>query len=151
MKRRHTRADAAALVDQLKAHRPQIAIGADLIAGFPTENAAMHTANLLIVAELGVVHGHVFPYSPRDDTPAARMPQVPVALARERAAELRAVVAETRARWLATLIGTPLSVLAERDGTGHAENFARVRLASGIIPGNIVDVTPAQVIEGLLA
>ncbi len=151
MKRRHSRADAAALVERLKARRPEIAIGADLIAGFPTEDAAMHAANLSIAAELGVVHGHVFPYSPRAGTPAARMPQVPIALARERAAELRAVVAQTRANWLATLIGSQLSVLAERDGTGHAENFARVRLAPGIIPGTIVNVTPAQAIEGLLA
>ena len=151
MKRRHSRADAAVLVERLKARRPEIAIGADLIAGFPTEDAAMHAANLSIAAELGVVHGHVFPYSPRAGTPAARMPQVPIALARERAAELRAVVALTRANWLATLIGSQLSVLAERDGTGHAENFARVRLAPGIIPGTIVNVTPAQAIEGLLA
>ena len=151
MKRRHSRADAVHLVERLRARRPGIAIGADLISGFPTEDAAMHAANLSIIHDLGIVHGHVFPYSPRTGTPAARMPLVPVPVVRERAAELRAAVAQTRAAWLAGLIGSPLDVLAERDGTGHAANFARVRLAPGTNAGNIVTVTPTQIIEGLLA
>ena len=90
MKRRHLRADAVALVERLRARRPDIAVGADLIAGFPTEDQAMHEASRAIVRELGVVHGHVFPYSPRPGTPAARMPQVDGATIRARAAELRA-------------------------------------------------------------
>ena len=76
MKRRHSRADARALVERLRARRPDIAVGADLIAGFPTENEEQHAANVSLVREVGVVHGHVFPYSPRPGTPAARMPQV---------------------------------------------------------------------------
>ncbi len=151
MKRRHSRADALRLVERLRARRPEIAIGADLIAGFPTEGEAEHTANRAIIAELGVVHGHVFPYSPRPGTPAARMPQVDVAAIKGRAADLRADVARTRAAWLATLVGKPLKVLAERDGTGHAENFARVQLAPGTEPGTIVNLVPDRVIEGLLA
>jgi threonylcarbamoyladenosine tRNA methylthiotransferase MtaB len=150
MKRRHSRADAAALVDRLRARRPGIAIGADIIAGFPTEDEAMHAANLSIVGELGIVHGHVFPYSPRPGTPAARMPQVDPARVKARAAELRDVVAEERRRWLASLIGTPLNVLAERDGTGHAENFARVRLPSGTDAASIVAVRPRVLAEGIL-
>ena len=151
MKRRHLRADAVALVERLKATRPDIAIGADLIAGFPTEDAAMHAANLSIIHELGIVHGHVFPYSARAGTPAALMPQVAVPTIRARAAELRAEVAAVRAEWLASLLGRALAVLAERDGTGHAPNFARVRLAPGTAPGEIVTIVPTRIEEGLLA
>ena len=151
MKRRHSRTDALSLADRLRAQRPDIAFGADLIAGFPTEDDAMHAANLSIIGELGVVHGHVFPYSPRPGTPAARMPQNAVALIRERAADLRAAIAGERNRWLTSLIGTPLKVLAEKDGTGHAENFARVQLPPETTPGSIVTITPHSLVEGLLA
>ena len=151
MKRRHLRRDALDLAERLKAHRPEIAFGADLIAGFPTESEAAHAANLAIIREIGVVHGHVFPYSPRPGTPAARMPQVPPVTIKSRAAELRAAVAEVRFRWLASLVGTPLQVLAERDGTGHAPSFARVQLAPGTPAGQIVSVTPTRIVEGLLA
>ncbi|MFC3174808.1 MiaB/RimO family radical SAM methylthiotransferase [Novosphingobium bradum] len=151
MKRRHVRADAASLVAGLRAARPDLAIGADLIAGFPTEDEAMHQASLAAIGELGVVHGHVFPYSARAGTPAARMPQVDAATIRRRAAQLRAEVAALRERWLRSLIGQPLCVLAERDGTGHAPNFARVRLAPGTVPGEIVTIVPTCIEEGLLA
>jgi threonylcarbamoyladenosine tRNA methylthiotransferase MtaB len=151
MKRRHLRRDAAALVERLKARRPDIAIGADLIAGFPTEDEAHHAANLSIVRELGVVHGHVFPYSPRPGTPAARMPQVDRDTVKRRAGELRKAVGEARAEWLRSQIGRSLEVLAESDGTGHAENFARVRLPAGTPRGAIVTITPTSIEEGLLA
>ncbi|WP_374419073.1 MiaB/RimO family radical SAM methylthiotransferase [Novosphingobium arvoryzae] len=151
MKRRHSRADAVDLVARLKARRPDVAIGADLIAGFPTEDEAAHGDNLSIIAALGVVHGHVFPYSPRPGTPAARMPQLDAATIRARAAALRAAVADERTRWLSSLIGVPQQVLAERDGTGHAQNFARVRLAPDITAGTIVTVIPHRISEGLLA
>ncbi len=150
MKRRHSRADAIDLVRTLRMARADISIGADIIAGFPTEDEAMHANNRSIIAELGIVHGHIFPYSPRPGTPAARMPQVDPRLVRTRAAELRGDVAEVRARWLASLLSQPQRVLAERDGTGHAENFARVQLAPGTVPGTIVTVTPTRIIEGLL-
>jgi threonylcarbamoyladenosine tRNA methylthiotransferase MtaB len=150
MKRRHTRAEAVALSERLRARRPEIAIGADLIAGFPTEDAAMHAANVAIVADCGIVHGHVFPYSPRPGTPAARMPQVPPPVVRERAAEVRAAVAKTRARWLEELIGATREVLAERDGTGHSPEFAPYRLPEGTAPGELVMLTPTRIREGLL-
>jgi threonylcarbamoyladenosine tRNA methylthiotransferase MtaB len=150
MKRRHLRADAAALVERLRVRRPEIAIGADLIAGFPTEGAPMHEANRSIVHELGIVHGHVFPYSPRPGTPAARMPQIPAATIKARAAELRGEVAAVREAWLLSQIGAPLSVLAEADGTGHAGNFARVAVPDGTPRGAIVAVTPQTVEQGLL-
>ena len=151
MKRRHSRADALALVADLRERRPELALGADLIAGFPTEDEAMHEANRAIIAELGIVHGHVFPYSSRAGTPAARMPQVDPGTVRRRAAELRAAIAAERLRWLQSLFGKPLAVLAERDGTGHAPNFARVRLAPGTPAGEIVTVSPTRIEEGLLA
>jgi threonylcarbamoyladenosine tRNA methylthiotransferase MtaB len=150
MKRRHSRANAVSLVERLRARRPDIAIGADLIAGFPTEDEAMHHANRAIVRELGIVHGHVFPYSPRPSTPAARMPQVDMTTIRRRAGELREVAAEVRREWLHTLIGQPLAVLAEADGTGHAPNFARVAVPAGTPRGAIVTVTPTRLEEGLL-
>jgi threonylcarbamoyladenosine tRNA methylthiotransferase MtaB len=151
MKRRHSRAQALALVERLRAARPGIAIGADLIAGFPTEDPAMHAANLSIIRECGIVHGHVFPYSPRPGTPAARMPQVPPPTVRERAAQLRAAVAAERTGWLGGLIGYPREVLAERDGTGHSGEFAAYRLPDGTVPGSLVTLTPSRVHEGLLA
>lgn len=150
MKRRHLQSDAVRLVSDLRQRRPDIAFGADLIAGFPTESAAAHEANLAVVAELGIVHGHVFPYSTRPGTPAARMPQLEPSSIKERAAELRAEVARVRQTWLRSLVGKPCQVLAERDGTGHAENFARVQLPPGTEPGTILTVTPTCIIEGLL-
>ena len=151
MKRRHNRSQAFALVADLRARRPELALGADLIAGFPTEDATAHRDNLSIIAELGLVHGHVFPYSPRPGTPAARMPQVDPPTIKARAAELRAAVAAERARWLDGLLGKPLEILAERDGTGHAPNFARAVLPLGTPPGSIVSMTPTRIVEGLLA
>jgi len=150
MKRRHSVSDAVDLMARLRARRPEIALGADLIAGFPTEDEAMHEANRAIIAELGIVHGHIFPFSPRPGTPAARMPQVDAATVRRRAALLREEVAAVRDSWLRGLIGRPASVLAERDGTGHSETFARFALPQGASPGTILSITPTRIEEGLL-
>ncbi len=150
MKRRHSRDDAIALVRRLSARRPEIAIGADLIAGFPTETDEHHAANLAIVRDLGVVHGHVFPYSPRPGTPAARMPQIDRQVIKARAGAMRRAIADVRDTWLRMQIGIPISVLAEADGTGYSENFARVRLPAGTPRGAIVSVTPTSIEEGLL-
>ena len=151
MKRRHLRGDALALVGPLRAQRPDIAIGADLIAGFPTESDAHHADNLSIVRELGVVHGHVFPYSPRPGTPAALMPQLDSETIRCRASEMREVVRCERERWLAGLVGKPLAVLAERDGTGYSPEYARVALPSSTPAGTLMTLTPTRVEQGLLA
>ena len=148
MKRRHSRAQAFALVERLRSRRPDIAIGADLIAGFPTEDEEHHAANLSLVRDLGVVHGHVFPFSPRHGTPAARMPQVAGETIRRRATELRAALATTRGEWLASLVGKPLRVLAERGGTGYAENYARVATPAHS-PGDMATIIPAT-LEGEL-
>ena len=148
MKRRHSRAQAFALVERLRARRPDIAIGADLIAGFPTEGEEHHAANLSLVRDLGVVHGHVFPFSPRHGTPAARMPQVAGETIRRRATELRSAVEATRGAWLASLVGKRLRVLAERGGTGYAENYAQVATPAHS-PGALATIIPAT-LEGEL-
>jgi len=150
MKRRHLRADAVSLVIKLKALRPEIAIGADLIAGFPTETDEHHAANLSIINELDIVHGHIFPYSPRPGTPAARMPQLDRSIIKHRASELRDAVAGRRSAWLNSFVGESLSVLAERDGTGYAPSYARVRLPKGTAAGRIVDTIPNALEGGLL-
>ncbi len=135
MKRRHARADAVRLVERLKSARPDIAIGADLIAGFPTEDDAMAANSLKLIDDCDIVHAHIFPYSPRAGTPAARMPQVAPDLRRERAARLREAAARRKAAWLGSLVGTTQNILVEAPGDrGHAANFAEVRLLPTVRP-----------------
>jgi threonylcarbamoyladenosine tRNA methylthiotransferase MtaB len=129
MKRRHSRAQAVETVQRLKAKRPELAIGADLIAGFPTETDAMHENSLRLIDECDIVMGHIFPYSAKRGTPAARMPQVPPPVVKERARRLREATARRRAAWLRNLVGTRQRVLVEKDGLGHAENFVPVQVA----------------------
>jgi threonylcarbamoyladenosine tRNA methylthiotransferase MtaB len=141
MKRRHLRADAIRLVERIKAARPEVAIGADLIAGFPTESEAMFANSLRIVEECEIVFGHIFPYSPRRGTPAARMPQVEPEVIRARARLLREACAGRQASWLDTLIGTEQRVLIELDGrTGHAGSFAKVEMESLLPPRSVQSV-----------
>ncbi|HEX8062169.1 MAG TPA: tRNA (N(6)-L-threonylcarbamoyladenosine(37)-C(2))-methylthiotransferase MtaB [Allosphingosinicella sp.] len=128
MKRRHSRAQAVATVERLKARRPGLAIGADLIAGFPTETDEMHLNSLRLIEECDIVMGHIFPFSPKKGTPAARMPAVAPAMVKERARRLREACARKRTAWLKALVGTTQRVLVEKDGRGHAENFAPVDL-----------------------
>jgi threonylcarbamoyladenosine tRNA methylthiotransferase MtaB len=128
MKRRHSRAQSVGLVERLKAARPDIAIGADLIAGFPTEDDALFAETLALIDDCDIVHAHIFPYSERDGTPAARMPAVPVPVRKARAALLREAGAQRKAAWLQTLVGTKQDVLVERPGDrGHTPGFAEVR------------------------
>jgi threonylcarbamoyladenosine tRNA methylthiotransferase MtaB len=140
MKRRHSRAQAIETVARLKAKRPEIAIGADLIAGFPTESEAMHANSLSLIEECDIVMGHIFPYSPKRGTPAALMPQVPVPVVRERARRLREACARRKAAWMERLVGTRQRVLVERGGIGHAENFAAVRVGGEEWIGKVVQV-----------
>ena len=142
MHRRHARADAVRIVSRMKARRPEIAIGADLIAGFPTESAAAFANTRALIDDCDIVHAHVFPYSPRPGTPAARMPQVPGAAIKERAAELRAAAATRRAAWLARHVGSVRDVLVERPGTrGHAPDFCQVRLSGPAPIGKVLPFT----------
>jgi threonylcarbamoyladenosine tRNA methylthiotransferase MtaB len=145
MKRRHSRAQAVDTVARLKARRPEIAIGADLIAGFPTETDEMHENSMRLIDECDIVMGHIFPFSPRVGTPAARMPQVTPSAVKARARRLREATERRKTDWLKSLVGTKQQVLVERGGTGHAENFATVRV-SGREPGNvgIMDITGVE-------
>ncbi len=138
MKRRHLRADAAAAVRRARSLRPGVAIGADLIAGFPTETEALFRETLDFVAEAEVAFLHVFPYSERPGTPAARMPSVPVALRRERAARLRAAGRVVAGRFLGAQVGRTISVLTETGDSGHSEHFACVRFAGPVEPARVM-------------
>jgi threonylcarbamoyladenosine tRNA methylthiotransferase MtaB len=140
MKRRHLRADAVAVCRRARDLRPGIALGADLIAGFPTESEAMFEQTLALVDECGLDYLHVFPYSPRPGTPAARMPQLPGPAIRERAARLRARGRTALARALAARVGGTADVLVERGGFGHSEHFAPVRVATEAAAGTILRV-----------
>jgi threonylcarbamoyladenosine tRNA methylthiotransferase MtaB len=135
MRRRHSRAQALEAVTRARRLRPGIAIGADLIAGFPTETDAQFEDTLSFVSEADLTFLHVFPYSERPSTPAARMPAVPVPLRRERAARLReAGAAQARAFYQAQS-GRTLSVLTETSAAGYSEHFAPVRLTRDAAPG----------------
>lgn len=128
MKRRHLRADALGFVAAARRRRPDLVFGADLIAGFPTETEAAFAGTLSLVEEAGLTWLHVFAYSPRPGTPAARMPQVPDAARRERAARLRAAGAMAARRFAATQLGRTVQFLSETRA-GHTEHFARLELA----------------------
>ena len=151
MKRRHSRELAIELVQRMQAIRPDIAIGADIIAGFPTESDAMFENSLNFVGECHIVHGHIFRYSPKSGTPAALMPQVPAKVIKERARTLREAVAVTRDRWLASLIGTTQNIAVEMGGLGgHAENFAYVKLDRRMAEGSIVAAKVSEYKDGQL-
>jgi threonylcarbamoyladenosine tRNA methylthiotransferase MtaB len=145
MKRRHLRADALALAERLRAVRPDIAFGADLIAGFPTETDAQFQETLDLVDAMGLAFLHVFAFSPREGTPAAKMPQHPQGLIKERAARLRAKGAQALCRHLDGHIGKTAQVLIERAGRGRLENFTEVEGAAGpagaIVPARLVAST----------
>jgi len=137
MKRRHSRSDAVRTVERIKAVRPDATIGADLIAGFPTETEEMALNSLKLLDDCDVVAAHIFPFSARPNTPAARMPQLPRAVVKARAARLREAAADRRTDWLDRLVGTDQRVLVENHGKGHADNFAPVAL-SGASKGEVV-------------
>jgi threonylcarbamoyladenosine tRNA methylthiotransferase MtaB len=128
MKRRHSRADAVRTVERIKSARADATIGADLIAGFPTESEEMALNSLNLLDDCDVIAAHVFPFSARPNTPAARMPQLPRELVKARASRLREAAAERRRRWLDALVGTALPVLVENSGKGHADNFAPIAI-----------------------
>jgi threonylcarbamoyladenosine tRNA methylthiotransferase MtaB len=136
MKRRHARADAIEFCAQVRRLRPDIALGADLIAGFPTESEAMFVRSLDLVEECGLTFLHVFPYSPRPGTPAARMPQVAGAVIKERARALRAAGEPALRRRLASEIGAVREVLIESASQGRTEHFLPVAIA-GETPGAV--------------
>ncbi|MBD8907579.1 tRNA (N(6)-L-threonylcarbamoyladenosine(37)-C(2))-methylthiotransferase MtaB [Methylorubrum zatmanii] len=140
MKRRHSRADAIRICRTLRDLRPGLVFGADLIAGFPTETEAQFARSLDLVAECGLTHLHVFPYSPRPGTPAARMPAVPGDIVRERAARLREAGTAALTRHLDGEVGARRRVLTERGDTGRTEAFSLVRFSEPVPAGEIREV-----------
>lgn len=140
MKRRHSRADAERLVAEMRRRRPDLVLGADLIAGFPTETEAQFRNTLACVDGLGLSFLHVFPFSPRPGTPAARMPQIARPLVKERARRLREKGEAALLRHLAAQVGRSRAVLVEADGGGRTPHFTPVRVARAARPGAILDL-----------
>ncbi|MDR9783323.1 tRNA (N(6)-L-threonylcarbamoyladenosine(37)-C(2))-methylthiotransferase MtaB [Rhizobium redzepovicii] len=140
MKRRHLRADALRFIEDARRLRPEMSFGADMIAGFPTETEDMFDNAVRLAEEVGIAHLHVFPYSPRPGTPAARMPQLDRSLVKDRAARLRATGHRLHQSHLDGMIGTRQWLLVENNGLAHTENFTLVS-APGLRPGELVPVT----------
>ena len=132
MKRRHSRADAVHTVARIKKARPGATVGADLIAGFPTETEEMSLNSLRLLDDCDIIAAHVFPFSPRPGTPAERMPQLSHKVVKARAARLREAAARRRRNWLDSLVGTVQPVLVENGGKGHTDNFAPVKIEGAV-------------------
>jgi threonylcarbamoyladenosine tRNA methylthiotransferase MtaB len=140
MKRRHTRAEALAFIAALRQARPDVVLGADIIAGFPTETEAQARATRDFAEEAGLAFLHAFPYSARPGTAAARMPQLAPALVAERAARLRETGAGLLRRHLSAEVGRRRTVLVEAGGRGHTEHFTPVRLSGAAARGSLADL-----------
>lgn len=156
MKRRHSREQAIEFCCKVKKLRPDVTFGADIIAGFPTENDGMFQDTVNLLKEVDIVYLHAFPYSERKNTPAARMPQVPESLRKERVKYLREVNKEMVSKFLQFLVGTEQSVLVENNNIGRAENFALVKLTSqasakSIVRANIVGIENGYLIGNISA
>ena len=150
MKRRHTRDDAIAFCAEMRAARPDIVYGADIIAGFPTETEAMFEQSLRLVEDCGLTHLHVFPFSPRQGTPAARMPQLPRDMVKERAARLRTVGDVAAMAHRERLVGQRRSLLVERGGIGRCEDFTPCRIED--VPGhNQAAALPGSIIDAIIS
>ncbi len=139
MKRRHSRADALRFIEDVRRLRPEISFGADMIAGFPTETEEMFANAVSLAEEAGIAHLHVFPYSPRPGTPAARMPQLDRGLIKDRAARLREAGQRLHRTHLDNMVGTRQWLLVENGGLAHTENFTLVA-APGLCPRDLVQV-----------
>jgi threonylcarbamoyladenosine tRNA methylthiotransferase MtaB len=150
MRRRHSRAGALAVIERARALRPGIAIGADLIAGFPTETDALFRETLDFVGDAAVPFLHVFPYSERPGTPAARMPPVTKPDRRDRAALLRHAGEQIAGRFLAAQVGATISVLTEAEQSGHSEHFASVRMAEPSGSGRLLTARVTGIENGAL-
>jgi threonylcarbamoyladenosine tRNA methylthiotransferase MtaB len=138
MKRRHSRVDAERFCSEARRLRPDVVFGADLIAGFPTETEDMFANSLSVVDDCGLTYLHVFPFSPRSGTPAARMPQLARNVVKERAARLRAKGSQALSSYLAAQTGTEVEALVERDGVGRTPHFLEIDLPAAVAAGAMV-------------
>lgn len=150
MKRRHTIADAISLCDKIRMLRPDAVFGADLIAGFPTETDEMFATTLETLDRCGITFAHVFPFSPREGTPAARMPQVPGAIRKQRAARIRALGEAALDDFMASRLNKTVSVLVEKNNAGHCEHYCPVQLTSAAEAGQIVSAKITGIQDGSL-
>jgi threonylcarbamoyladenosine tRNA methylthiotransferase MtaB len=151
MKRRHLARDVIRFCDEARRRRPDIVFGADMIAGFPTETVAAHTASLDLIKRAGITFLHVFPFSPREGTPAALMPQLDGNLIRERAAELRHCGRARRSIFFENLVGSHDQMLVETGNIGHGRNYSRMKLSGDYVAaGSLVDVTITEMQNDLL-
>jgi threonylcarbamoyladenosine tRNA methylthiotransferase MtaB len=147
MKRRHLRDDVIQMCERARSYRPDIAYGADIIAGFPTETEAMFQRTMDIVEECGLTFLHVFPYSEREGTPAARMPSVDKAIRKERAARLRDLGEKQVQKFLNQNINKTVQVIVENNNMARSENFAPIKLDQDVTPGDLLPVL-TKTVEG---
>lgn len=150
MKRRHLRQDVIDVVNRARGYRPDMGFGADIIAGFPTETDEMFENTRAIIEECELPFLHIFPYSEREGTPAAKMPQVDHSLRKERAAILRAEGEKQHQKFLEKQIGKNATVLVEKDGRGHTENFCPVELDTNIAAGSLKQVQLREISDNVL-
>ena len=137
MKRRHNRKNVADLCERIRRVRPDIVFGADLISGFPTETDKMFQDTMSLVDDAGLTYLHVFPYSPRDGTPAGKMPQVPISLRKERSKRLREKGNNAKTKYFDQLLGSKASVLIEEKGRGYTQHCAPVQILQKLESGCI--------------
>ena len=141
MKRRHLGRDIIRFCDEARRRRPDVAFGADIIAGFPTESNSAHQQTMTMIKDAGISYLHVFPYSPRQSTPAAAMPQLDAAVIKQRAGALRELGKAQLHQHLETAIGTTDRMLVESGNVGHGKNFAKIKLDQPFVPASsLVDV-----------
>jgi threonylcarbamoyladenosine tRNA methylthiotransferase MtaB len=145
MKRRHNRADILRFTERMRTVRPDVVFGADIIAGFPTETEEMFQNTLNIVGEAGLTYLHVFPYSARTGTPAAKMPQVVKAVRKERAERLRNIGKERLSLYLNSLVGTKQSLVIEQNGLARTEGFATARFDTTAPQGSVINAVVSGV------
>jgi threonylcarbamoyladenosine tRNA methylthiotransferase MtaB len=150
MKRRHNRDQVLEFCEKARQLRPEMSFGADIIAGFPTENDAMFENSLKLVDEAGISFTHIFPYSKRDGTPAAKMPQVNGKIIKERARLLREAGQNQLQNFLKKQIGKNLKVIVEKNGVGKSENFFDVKISKEFKPGEIIEIKALRTEENFL-
>lgn len=150
MKRRHSRADIVEFCAKVRMARPDVVFGADIIAGFPTETDEMFDNTLRLVEEVGLTYLHVFPYSAREGTPAAKMPQVPLKIRKERAAKLRAAGEKQLAKYLQSRVGKMETLVMEKPRLGRSEGFAMVEVDRDSEVGSVVEVQVREADRQLL-
>ncbi len=153
MKRRHNRAQILEFCAKARQIRPDMTFGADIIAGFPTESDEMFENSLRLISEVGIIFNHIFPYSKREGTPAAKMPQIDGRIIKQRAKLLREAGQVELQKFLKKQVGKTIKVIVEKDGIGRAENFLEVKILSAeknLKSGDIIEIKAYDAEENFL-